>query len=188
VARPNRKPIWATGGAIVEPSAGQKTTGWEPGTRPPAQFANWLANYTYQWIEHLDVPRHMTFASGWSDPGATGWTMGATYFVTTSTNGALWLVNLPVRVGDTVQSATFRVRPNGGTNTITCSVAVYSDGTLIDAGGQVSSGGSSWEDVFLDDPINGHVVTSADYVIASVFATGGGAGERRATHLNWITA
>jgi hypothetical protein len=190
MARPNLKPIWATGGAIVEPSAGQKATGWQPGTKPPAQHANWLANYTYQWIEHFDVPLVTSMLLGVPDPGATGWQVGTPgTVIATTTSGARWICPIPMRVGDSLSSATFWVQPNGASATITCDVWIYSGVTLVaSSGGTVSTTGTAWEEVFVDDPTSGYVLGPNDVALAIVEASGAGANIRRAGHLNWITA
>lgn len=54
--KPLALPEWATGGAIVEPPSGKKTSGWIGGEQPPAEYLNWLQNLQYQWVEYVNDP------------------------------------------------------------------------------------------------------------------------------------
>lgn len=52
--RPTTLPEWATDAdRTVEPSAGEKGTGWQAGYAPPARKMNWLDNNVYQWLAAL---------------------------------------------------------------------------------------------------------------------------------------
>lgn len=52
--RPATLPVWATGSAsIVEPTLAQKRAGWEPGTKPPAQWWNWWMYTVFECIAWL---------------------------------------------------------------------------------------------------------------------------------------
>lgn len=61
-ARPLKYPEWARtnyvdpvygGNNVLEPAEAKKDVGWLK-ERPPAQYMNWLARLTYQWLEYLD--------------------------------------------------------------------------------------------------------------------------------------
>lgn len=61
--KPSKIPEWAisdhvdpTSGEnnVVEPSAGQKDTGWLFKQKPPRQYFNWLARFTHLWIQFID--------------------------------------------------------------------------------------------------------------------------------------
>lgn len=39
---------------IIEPTTGQKNTGWLVGQKPPAQFTNWQINLIDQWLQYFD--------------------------------------------------------------------------------------------------------------------------------------
>lgn len=53
--KPSSLPRWAdVGGDIVEPTSGEKNVGWEPDTKPPAQYFNWWQNLVYQWMQYLN--------------------------------------------------------------------------------------------------------------------------------------
>lgn len=53
---PSEFPVWIPDNTtnIIEPSSGQKNTGWLPGQVPPAQYFNWILNLINQWIEYFD--------------------------------------------------------------------------------------------------------------------------------------
>lgn len=52
---PGNPPRWATnGGTQVEPSSGQKDTGWISGQRPPFSMMNWLQGQIYLWQQYLE--------------------------------------------------------------------------------------------------------------------------------------
>lgn len=54
--KPTSKPEWASGmsAAIVEPGGAKKALGWIV-EKPPHQFFNWLAYWTYQWINYFET-------------------------------------------------------------------------------------------------------------------------------------
>ncbi len=55
MAKPTVKPRWAnSGGSVSTPSSGKQDIGWVPGEKPRAQWKNWLAIHTYNWIDWLD--------------------------------------------------------------------------------------------------------------------------------------
>lgn len=55
--QPTSLPRWATdGGRTLEPSSGEKDTGWEVEKKPPARKMNWLFNIIYQWTQYLQTP------------------------------------------------------------------------------------------------------------------------------------
>lgn len=57
MARPidNKYPRWASDGTNnIEPSEGEKDTGWPPGDVPPAQYENWRSNTAYNWVQYYD--------------------------------------------------------------------------------------------------------------------------------------
>lgn len=65
-SKPASLPRWSetAGGVpsnIVEPSSGQKDTGWTPGQKPPARFFNWYKNLVYKWIQYLDDLSNQAF-------------------------------------------------------------------------------------------------------------------------------
>lgn len=43
------------GAAVAEPSSGQKTAGWIPGDRPPAQWFTWFFRAYWRWINWFDT-------------------------------------------------------------------------------------------------------------------------------------
>lgn len=49
---PTKIPRWATTGTIVEPTEGQKDTGWPTGYRVPSGWLNWLQNLNGLWSAH----------------------------------------------------------------------------------------------------------------------------------------
>lgn len=53
--KPSTLPRWAStgGAAIVTPSSGVQDVGWIPGLRPRAQYENWRAKLSYQWLQYL---------------------------------------------------------------------------------------------------------------------------------------
>ena len=53
MAKPT-KPEFATSGAVTEPAASRKATGWISAEKPPHQFFNWLHYQTYLWINYLE--------------------------------------------------------------------------------------------------------------------------------------
>lgn len=67
-SRPSELPRWADvadPSDVVEPSEGQKNTGWAVGQRPPAQNFNWLQNNVYNWLNHLsDFADNLKTAAG----------------------------------------------------------------------------------------------------------------------------
>jgi len=53
--KPDRVARWATDAdRTVEPSSGQKDTGWEVNKKPPPRFMNWLQNFAYRWFAWLN--------------------------------------------------------------------------------------------------------------------------------------
>ena len=49
--KPTKVAEWATdANRTLEPTAGEKGTGWVLGERPPARHMNWLQNVVYQWF------------------------------------------------------------------------------------------------------------------------------------------
>jgi len=55
--QPTKLPQWATNASTtVEPSAGEKGTGWQAGYKPPARKMNWLLNNIYTWTQYLQTP------------------------------------------------------------------------------------------------------------------------------------
>lgn len=54
-AKPTNLAAWNSGGANnVEPSAGEKVTGWTVGQAPPSSYFNWWMRLIWQWIVYLD--------------------------------------------------------------------------------------------------------------------------------------
>lgn len=53
ITKPDMEFIWASGGAIVEPSDVKKQTGWTPEV-PPHQWENWLQNRQDQMLAHIN--------------------------------------------------------------------------------------------------------------------------------------
>ena len=52
--KPTDLPRWATdAGRTLEPTSGEKDTGWQAGYKPPARKMNWLFNTIYDWIVWL---------------------------------------------------------------------------------------------------------------------------------------
>lgn len=53
--KPSTLPRWATtGGTRLEPSEGQKDSGWTNGQRPPYNVMNWLQGLIYDWQQYLE--------------------------------------------------------------------------------------------------------------------------------------
>ena len=53
ITKPDMEFIWASGGAIVEPSDVKKQTGWTPEV-PPHQWENWVQNRQDQYLAHIN--------------------------------------------------------------------------------------------------------------------------------------
>lgn len=54
MSRPTTLPDFATSGTnVIEPSSGLKTSGWFPGTSPPAQLMNWCHHTVALWITYF---------------------------------------------------------------------------------------------------------------------------------------
>lgn len=53
ISKPDYTQIWASGGAIVEPSDVKKQTGWTAEV-PPFQWENWIQNRQDQFIAHIN--------------------------------------------------------------------------------------------------------------------------------------
>lgn len=55
LSKPAEKPEWATDGAadVLTPSAGKQVLGWIS-EKPPYQWFNWLAKFTYLWINYFE--------------------------------------------------------------------------------------------------------------------------------------
>lgn len=53
LSKPDVSKVWASGGAIVEPSDTKKATGWLPEV-PPHQWENWIQNRQDQFIAHVN--------------------------------------------------------------------------------------------------------------------------------------
>ncbi|KKK91868.1 hypothetical protein LCGC14_2708610, partial [marine sediment metagenome] len=54
-SKPVRTARWATdGGATLEPSSGEKDTGWVVDDKPPARHMNFLQNTAFQWFDWLN--------------------------------------------------------------------------------------------------------------------------------------
>ena len=54
-SKPVRTARWATdGGATLEPSGGEKDTGWVVDDKPPARHMNFLQNTAFQWFDWLN--------------------------------------------------------------------------------------------------------------------------------------
>ncbi len=55
LAKPAEKPEWATDLAadVITPSAGKQILGWIS-EKPPYQWFNWLAKFTYLWINYFE--------------------------------------------------------------------------------------------------------------------------------------
>jgi hypothetical protein len=54
MAKPSNLPRWATdAGRTLEPTSGEKDTGWQAGYKPPARKMNWLFNLIYSWFAWL---------------------------------------------------------------------------------------------------------------------------------------
>lgn len=52
--RPANLPRWATdAGRTLEPTSGEKDTGWQAGYRPPARKMNWTVNHLCTWINYV---------------------------------------------------------------------------------------------------------------------------------------
>lgn len=53
ITKPDMEFIWASGGAIVEPSDVKKQTGWTPEV-PPHQWENWIQNRQDKYLAHIN--------------------------------------------------------------------------------------------------------------------------------------
>lgn len=53
ITKPDMTEIWASGGAIVEPSDTKKQTGWTPEV-PPHQWENWIQNRQDTYLAHVN--------------------------------------------------------------------------------------------------------------------------------------
>lgn len=61
-AKPTNLAAWNTGGANnVEPSSGEKVTGWTVGQAPPSSYFNWWQRLIWQWIVYLDDLRNIAW-------------------------------------------------------------------------------------------------------------------------------
>lgn len=54
--KPTSTIAWTDGtpAARTEPSSGEKTAGWQPDQRPPAEFMNWLFYNLFEWQQYLE--------------------------------------------------------------------------------------------------------------------------------------
>lgn len=53
--KPTKIPVWNTGGTNnVEPTSGEKITGWSVGQTPPSSYFNFLQKLYGEWLEYLD--------------------------------------------------------------------------------------------------------------------------------------
>lgn len=53
--KPTVLPRWATdAGRTLEPTSGEKDTGWQAGYKPPARKMNWLHNTVYGYLQYLE--------------------------------------------------------------------------------------------------------------------------------------
>jgi hypothetical protein len=54
--KPTNLPRWATdAGRTLEPTSGEKDTGWQAGYMPPARKMNWLHNAVYEYLQYMDA-------------------------------------------------------------------------------------------------------------------------------------
>ena len=53
ITKPDMEFIWASGGAIVEPSDTKKQTGWTAEV-PPHQWENWIQNRQDTYLAHIN--------------------------------------------------------------------------------------------------------------------------------------
>jgi hypothetical protein len=63
-SKPSQVLAWATGGSIVEPSAGKKVTGFVSNEQPPAEHFNWILNLLDQWTDYINDPDSISLGSG----------------------------------------------------------------------------------------------------------------------------
>lgn len=53
MSKPTKLPRWATSGSIVEPNEGAKDVGYQVGEAPIAEYDNWRAKLTHDWLAFL---------------------------------------------------------------------------------------------------------------------------------------
>lgn len=135
--KPGSLPRWAdVSGDIVEPTSGEKDVGWEPDTKPPAQYFNWWQNLVYQWMQYLNdgaLSGNHSVAGTLSATGAAslGSTLGVTGLVT-ATAGLTAAANQHVTVSGTGQfKHGLRTRYVGGGSGYGSGVNVDADGNLL---------------------------------------------------------
>lgn len=92
-AKPSLSPLWNTGGTDnVEPSAGEKVQGWQPGDEPPAETMNWLQKLTGEWCTYLKegvIVGDGSGVTGWAATGGGGNSIGVSGTGTGSSSGVL---------------------------------------------------------------------------------------------------
>lgn len=148
-ARPTELPRWASApsdpGDVVVPPSGKQDDGWNPLERPPAQYLNWLALRTYQWLAYLagggNLAGHFDLRNGdhydWTYDGTVNqvWTSHA--------NFRNFDVAIDLPDGATVASISARVKPKGvdapGSRMLITLIKVDQDGAVSTAGVPVSA-------------------------------------------------
>lgn len=191
MARPTSTPRWSStspGTTTVEPTSGKKDVGWSVDERPPAKYMNWLFYWIYQWILWFEQLASAAYMATSGYVSGAGWTVDAgSLRITTTTNTSGWHVPLRVAAGSVLNLAdlNWRVTPGGATNTVTCGLAIYNDGTVQASASKASTAGA------VAETVNGtgatvsvgafpYTVAAGDVLIATFVASGGGAGARYA--------
>jgi hypothetical protein len=81
-------PRWATdSGVTLEPSEGQKDSGWTAGKKPPARWMNWIQNLNYGWA----VNSGAATLSNWFEGTKTG--TATLYGVIYHPGNGLWMIS-----------------------------------------------------------------------------------------------
>ena len=144
MAKPTNTPRWAnSGGAIVEPTSGKKDVGWVVAEKPPAQFWNWLANLTWQWLDWLStgmaadqtliIPPSMYYtnqtvtfnpagiaaaAENWANGGVANANISVPIYLAVGQRIKSWQVRaLGTNIGGETVSASLWKQVNGGNQT-----------------------------------------------------------------------
>ncbi len=123
--KPTELPEWATDAVYdsvgetwdatatkVEPSAGKKAEGHEPGERTPAQEQNWWQNLVYEWIKWLEVSDNVDYPSG-------AWVPLPDDAVNVQNFSATHVLPLELQPGDKIVEVTLALQGDGTPNNIT---------------------------------------------------------------------
>ena len=135
--KPITLPRWATvGGDIIEPTSGEKDTGFVEGESPPAPTQNWLQYWIYQWILWLGSAREVHFTPRPHVATAFALTLDGAdapeLAMRSSASGSVTIdITELIPDGETIASINWRGKGNG-TVDVTIDVALVPiDGTAV---------------------------------------------------------